>query len=102
MTPFPDIGMTDNPMAAIGPPIHRMPIRQIQIEVCHRFDISLAELLSRRKYPPLAEARHEAMRRAFYETGKPLEHIGREFNRVGKTVRYALDGNQRKKTECKP
>ncbi len=95
MTPFPDIGMTDNPLAAIGPPIRRMPIRQIQKEVCHKYDISLAEMLSRRQFPTLVAARHEAIRRAYDETNRNYSAIAREFNMSRYGVKDAVVGDTR-------
>ncbi len=89
MTPFPDIDNIDNPGRARHG-IRLARIRSIQEEVCLKYGVTIAGMLSDRRQKLIVAARHEAIRRAFNETDRTYAAIGRAFNRGHTTILYVV------------
>jgi hypothetical protein len=64
-----------------------MPLSQIKSYVCRKYEVSLRELISTRRYVKLVRARHEAFWLARQYTSNSFPEIGRAFgNRDHSTI----------------
>lgn len=67
------------------------PIQQIQIEVCQKYGLTLAEMIGAQRAQRICRPRYEAMYRAKKETTASLPMIGRAFGgRDHTTVLHAI------------
>ena len=65
-------------------------IVEIQKRICQDHRIPMNALLGFRRHKTLVRIRHDAMRRAYHQTGASTTMIGRAFNRDHTTVLYAV------------
>lgn len=71
-------------------------VKHIIQTVALEYQVSVSEIVGKRRTGHIVSARHEAIRRVARETGWSLPRIGKVFNRDYTTVLHALDPAKRK------
>ena len=74
----------------IPPPIKRMTMRAIAIQVAAKHGLTVDEMRSDRRSRAVVVARHEAWWRSREETLNSLPQIGRYFNRDHSTIMHGI------------
>nr|WP_283815053.1 MULTISPECIES: helix-turn-helix domain-containing protein [unclassified Bradyrhizobium] len=70
--------------------VKTLTVRDIQIAVCDRLGVTMAEFLGERRHGPIAHARQIAMYLAKVLTGRSLPEIGRRFERDHTTIMHGV------------
>ncbi len=73
-------------------------IKQIQLDVCAEYGVTLIDMLSRRQSNRVNRARKTAMQRARTRTRASYPELGRAFERDHTTIMYACGATRRGKT----